>query len=247
MKNILIYQMGKVASSTVYGSIGDYLGRDKSFVCPPDNHKDDQSNASTRVYHSHRYEDFSPTLKQRIKTSTNKVITLVREPISRNISGFFEDPTFRHITDKSINIDELTILFLRRFNHTLPLEWFDNQLKRNLGIDIYSTSFNKEKGYGVVKSGNTECMVIRADKLNNVFPVISQFLEVPLLSQKDYNITQTRPNGVIYKKLQEEITLPPSYIKKMYDSKLVTHFFTEKEIEGYKKKWLKKEVYEKNT
>lgn len=238
MVNILVFQMGKVASSTLYGSISDKLGREHSFVCPSDNRRDDLTNLDVKVYHSHRYIDFSNSLRSRITTSKNKILTLVREPIGRNISGFFEDPSFRHIV-QSNNLNELTNTFVSNFNHDLPLNWFDTQLKSNFGIDVYSKPFDIEKGYTLYENGDTECMVIRSDKMNDLFDVVRDFLELDDLPRKDYNITGERVNGNVYNTLKENIKLSTKYIDKMYTSKMVTHFFNENEITKLKNKWLK--------
>jgi hypothetical protein len=240
MVNILVYQMGKVGSSTLYGSISDKLGRQHSFVCPTNNTLDDKSNLDIKVYHSHRYVDFSNSLKKRIPSSKNKILTLVREPIGRNISGFFEDPSFRQIVQLN-DINNLTETFISRFNHQLPLEWFDVELKNNFNIDVYSKPFDVERGYSIYKNGNNECMVIRVDKMNDLFNTVCDFLELDNLPRKDYNITGDRSNGNIYKLLKENIKLPTNYIDKMYNSKLVKHFFNETEINDLRKKWIKKE------
>lgn len=70
---ILIYQMGKVASRTIY----------KSLLYTP----------GMQVFHVHRIgKDVHPNLYERVARFGHpaKIITLVREPISRNISDFFQ-------------------------------------------------------------------------------------------------------------------------------------------------------------
>jgi len=83
------------------------------------------------------------------------IISLVREPIVRNISTFFanfERYTGAKCESSSYDIPALKQLFLQNFPHRQPLEWFDERMKRYFDIDVYSKPF-PECGYARYERG----------------------------------------------------------------------------------------------
>jgi len=84
------------------------------------------------VYHAHRYEAL--TKKAKIILCLRKFLRLpiyvicpIREPISRNISTFFQnfkrDTTFEFSDKKNWTSDELLDLFLRLYPHNKDSIW----------------------------------------------------------------------------------------------------------------------------
>ncbi len=75
-----------------------------------------------------------------------RIISLVREPIGRNISMFFQSLPFwmaaKYLNDDSAVRSERSQLLHEAFeehvNHQYPLEWFDNEIKPLTGIDVFT-------------------------------------------------------------------------------------------------------------
>jgi hypothetical protein len=126
---IYIFQMGKVGSVSVQATLAG---------CLPN-----------KIVHAHCYEDMALE-EQDLLTSRKKaglpinVITPVREPISRNISAFFQTftrDTGFELTDRDWTVDELLELFLKRYPHDESYTWFDVNFKPLIGLDVYSEPF----------------------------------------------------------------------------------------------------------
>jgi hypothetical protein len=70
-----------------------------------------------------------------------EMITLVREPISRNFAVFFENlPIFFdgcNLDDASISVESYIAQFLDNYYHDIPLGWFNEQLLEPFGIDVF--------------------------------------------------------------------------------------------------------------
>jgi len=108
---VFVYQMGKVASSTIYSSIKK------------------QYNGLT--FHGHNFREgmTDDLLKRFFHEYQNnkfeiKLISLVREPVSRNLSAFFEN--FKRdvgidYKDSEYNPTDLLNIFLENYNHDIPL------------------------------------------------------------------------------------------------------------------------------
>ena len=165
---ILIYRMGKVGSSSIYTSI-----RQKT----------------KNVFHVHRMSpsNIQAVLQGSIRIGAKppddriglllhkwivlprrpaKLISLFREPVSRNISAFFQNlDYFNNLNGESLelNADELIKNFLINYQHKVPLEWFDIEMYQTTGINVYKIEFPKCKGYQIVDLNPYKLLLMRHD------------------------------------------------------------------------------------
>jgi hypothetical protein len=66
-----------------------------------------------------------------------------------------------------------------------------------------------------------------------------EFLGLESFTLTESNTASVGGYDVIYKKVCDSITLPPEFIEKIYGSRYVRHFYSEKEITDFKQKWAK--------
>jgi hypothetical protein len=172
-----------------------------------------------------------------------KIITLVREPIARNISALFHDLDEyipgSHNNIYSIPYEELFQAFLEKVNHELPLTWFDIELNPLFGVDVYASPFPKEKGYQTYSSERADVLLIRMEDLTRVFSkAMSEFLGIENTELVFENQAKDKAYFRLYQMFRERVTLPGDYIEKMYCSKFARHFYSEVEIQTFTSKWL---------
>jgi len=177
-------------------------------------------------------------LKRLKKKSKIKIITLVREPIGRNISGLFQVRITRIkklILSRDIKLIEKK--FYEDFPHFYPLVWFDDELKSIFGIDIYKYNFDKEKGYQIIKRENIEVLVLKLEKLEVNKKIVSSFLshKIDLVGA---NKSEDKWYSDIYKEFRGNFTPNLKYIDTLYNSKYMKHFYSEEEIEEFRNGWL---------
>ncbi|NEP62510.1 MAG: sulfotransferase family 2 domain-containing protein, partial [Symploca sp. SIO2G7] len=148
---VVIFQMGKVGSSSIYESLKAAqleIPIYHAHVLTSDRLKATEELARTHwqpcrnpihLWHSFILSD---ELRKRHQQKW-KVITLVRDPIARNVSAFFET---LHLLEKSNQQklmtsndgQDLTQLFLSKFYaHDAPINWFDDELKPVFEIDVF--------------------------------------------------------------------------------------------------------------
>lgn len=169
-----------------------------------------------------------------------KFILGVRDPVATLISAYYENKYIS--TGPLLEHDE----FIPRH-----MSWMQNFIEffyeKELGINLYQQSFDKEKGYSIVDQGKTSTLIYRLDKLSLIFQdAIEQFLKVPNVklvketsnSTIDKNLTY---NGVSIKD-SYEITIknfkfPKQQLMEIYKHKSVQHFFNEEEIKLFIEKW----------
>ncbi|MGK7933370.1 MAG: putative capsular polysaccharide synthesis family protein [Microcystaceae cyanobacterium] len=250
---ILVHQMGKVGSMSIYESLKTL-------------------NLGIPIYHTHNliarnFEDFDTKLKilryrnQKERLMTEwciyhkilqglhdkkwKIITFVRDPIAKNISDFFQNlsnPFFHsNGTIENKDVDELIQYFLDKFHHQWVLNWLNHNINDVFEVDVFSEEFPKDKGYQILKTNNVEILLMRTEDINlRIKDAMREFMNLQEFNLIEKNIGDKKKYAQKYKKFQESINLPPSYINEMYNSKYTQHFYSQEEIEKFEAKWLKK-------
>ena len=152
MSPIVVYQMGKVGSVTICESLrAARLGRPVVHVhyLTPDGIRNAMlCNIDAKGLYSPMRSWTSRYVRHRLDHNLEKgiwtVISLVREPVARNISAFFENLANTHQDLGSDRqqpgdlIARLQMRFLETYNHRVPLTWFDDEVKPTFGIDVYT-------------------------------------------------------------------------------------------------------------
>lgn len=175
------------------------------------------------------------------RSKKSKFISTIREPVSRNISAFFERFVGVEGWNGPTNPDLIVESFLEEYNHEVPLTWFDKEPKNTLGIDVYEKSFPCEKGYVQLKKGPFELLVVRidiADKKKE--KIIKSFIGIDKFEIERKNMGNKKSYSNVYKRVKEKASLPSCYLEKMLQSKYTQHFYNEEEIKKIFDKWSKK-------
>jgi hypothetical protein len=237
--------MGKVASSSVYLSLKSIAGIDAYHV-----HRLSPSNIEA-VRQEHLRRGASPpdernglriyndVIKPR-KTPT-KIISLVREPISRNISAFFENlQSFEHASNAVVDsIDVLIQDFLGRYNHRVPLTWFDDEIRATTGINVYDYGFPHDRGFMILEVAPFSLLVMRHD-LNDrrKEEILAEFLELDSFSLQRFNEADDKEYAVAYRDFVKSIKVPAEYADRMLNSTYARHFYNEDELISIRNKWV---------
>lgn len=224
---VIVYQMGKVASTTVYESLKNvYPGIVLHAHSLSSNHRRWQIR---RIY------------KQVIlKNGPINIISLTREPIGRNVSAFFEnfkrDSGISYKKSKH-SLSEIREIFLRNYQHDRPLIWFDNNIKFHFKIDVYATPF-PDCGINTYHHKDTRLLVMRSEVSDDAkINAVKDFLSLSSLQLKNKNISSDKEYAGIYTLFKKEVNLPEDYINQMCGSKYFKHFYNKETITSIKNKW----------
>jgi hypothetical protein len=166
-----------------------------------------------------------------------RVVCLVRDPIAQSVSAFFQ-PGVRHgyLTDTA-DVGPL----LRRFGDRLdrlPLGWFESHLEPTLGIDVYASPFDPEKGYGIIKSPSVELLLLRCEGLAVAPSALAELLhrEQPIAVPRR-NVGSDKDYGRAYDAFVSALRPSPETLDRTYSSRIVTHFYTPDEIAQFREFW----------
>ncbi|MDC8005764.1 putative capsular polysaccharide synthesis family protein [Aureisphaera galaxeae] len=232
---ILVYTMGKVGSTSIYYSLKRKFKGRVLFT-----HRMIEKNieAYNKAFiknniKPHRSKVGELVLKK-MASKNIKIISLVREPIGRNISDFFQDlPVYlkNHRMIDGMEPSDIHSQFLQNYPHKIPLRWFDEEFKETTGIDVFNTPFNKEEKYIVLKEGNVEALVLRVDLDDEKKEkIIGEFLEIDHFHLERRNTASSKPYSQAYNSFKEYCKFNDDYVTNMLKSKYCTHFYSELEI-----------------
>ncbi|WP_458627287.1 putative capsular polysaccharide synthesis family protein [Winogradskyella sp. PC D3.3] len=267
---ILIYTMGKVASTSLYESLkGAYPSKDIFHLHRLNDYylREREKMIKSEVYGKNEYPRHLTTdllwkpqwlsdIIKKNKFINLKLITVIREPVSRNISLFFQWIDFEEkhdvyvfksrnnnypfeITTPKNDLSKLYDFFYNKFVIDSHLEWLNSELKDVFDMDVLLSIFNKEKGYSILEKGNISLLVLKIENITETFDksMIDFFgEEIELISA---NEASSKSINNVYKDFKTNISLPTEYINRIYNSDYVKHFYTEVEIERFKNKWNK--------
>lgn len=184
---VLIYQMGKVGSSALEVSLDNCLHFHNLFLNPPNppHYKLLYPGRIAKLKYS-----ASLMLKRRFLSARDevKIITLTRCPFERNVSMFFQAFPFwmaeyysgfgdllKAHNNREEGLEVVWDCFKRNFNHEYSFNWFEVELKRFSGVDIFKKSRPVDSGYSYYKNGKFNILLVEMDRINELGPIIEEF------------------------------------------------------------------------
>jgi hypothetical protein len=185
-------------------------------------------------------------IKTVIDQNPNKVlriITLVREPMARDVSDLFHNLSIymKEFGMKEFDIDELIKNFLNKFDYEYTLEWFDKELRNFLDIDVFEIPFPHDVKYKILKKGRIEVLTMRTEDLSNVFcDAMKEFTGVHFKKLINSNVARNKEYAQLYFSFIEALPVTPKSLDERYNTKYTYHFYTDEEIDRFRKKWLSK-------
>lgn len=266
---IIVYQMGKVGSTTVRLSLSaSDVGRKVYQVHTLHPKLNESIEEQRREYPPEEREDAlrrvwrNQYLYERLVSDKGgepwKVITLVRDPIARNVGTFFQHVEILHEDDlawhvRALSYDfELTVpkndlrglgkMFFERCRHDQALEFFDREFNGLWDIDVFAEPFPKERGFHTYRNRKMDVLLLRLEDLDRCgAEAMGGFLNCFNIRITKKNVGSAKPYADLYSRFKREIDLPTSYLDKMYGSKLAMHFYTLAELERFRARWSWKE------
>jgi hypothetical protein len=251
---IIILTPGKVGSSSVYNTLKEELkGKYNVFHI----HKfSSKQIVNSKEYHLKSDKKYLPEhliiaeiLEKKLTAYKEvlKIITITREPISRKVSDFFQNIELRKqdVENLALKIDELKAkeLLLDNFNTGVTSEleqWFSEEIKENLGIDVFARPFNSQTGYMINSNNRCNQLLLKMENLDKIFPVaIKEFLNLKQSMQlQNVNIGEQKHYSDSYKTIRNDIKLSTDTVDKIVHSKYFQHFYKDQEL-NIRQKWQK--------
>lgn len=176
-----------------------------------------------------------------------RVITGVRDPIARAVSGLFQTASYRRpelCVDGLPDEDRVLEFLHRRMRRGDELvestyRWLDRELARSLDVDLYEHRFDRELGYTIVETGDVRLLAYRTEDLAERLPsALGTFLDtghpVPLVSR---NVSTEKDYGDRYERVKRRFRLPEERLAELYDHRYMAHFYGPDGIARIVRRW----------
>ena len=254
---IIIYQMGKVGSSSIKYTLSK-LFPDRwvtsCHILTPENFEKqaqyltdrgvDPANPETQLLRVEGERIYQLVIQEQRKAF---FITLVRDPIMFNFSRYFQNlnvffPDVENLHE--LPVERLVDRFwedMRTPSHYdwgHALRWFDQEIKPVLGIDVYEHSFPREQGYMSVANKRADLLVLKTEIPDErKTHAISEFLQIPDFEIQRANEGHQKAYADAYEAFKRQIVVPEVELNQLLDSRFMHHFYTDDEIDAIYRKW----------
>jgi hypothetical protein len=246
---ILIYQMGKVGSTSVYQSLR------AAGLCPLHVHRvNEKSRRDGFEFYSrhgvappiHLYVSRLLCPYLRYTSHRLKVVSLVRDPVERFVSRLYQKSDYLpHSVDYPDAVTDDAERTRQNIRQQLgnpdameyTFSWFDREIKAVLDIDVMAEPFDKDRGFGFYEGSRADVLVLKLEHLSDLLPtVVSDFVGREL-RVTEANVRRQAKRGEDYARVKSELSLPPMTLDRIYSHEWVRHFYTEDEIEIFQSRW----------
>lgn len=251
---IIVYQMGKVGSSSVFHSLVNLQLDVPIYHLHYLNQLDENEAMLRRMFPDgtggalHLIERGRMLRAQMAQNPNQKwnLLSLVRTPIPRLISAFFQDiePVARRMgyaNPEQLTARELAQYFVSSFSDETPSHWFQEQVQPLFGIDVYATPFARGQGYQIYQSATARLLLLRLEDLNRVAAnALWEFLKIPNFKLVAYNIGEAKSYGALYREFINLLRLPPSLVGHWNTLLYARHFYTPEELQASVARWVER-------
>lgn len=258
---ILIYQMGKVASTSLYKTLRN-LNLDASIyhlhVLQPSSIDRVMKSYRRRFLHTPRIDEhiihsqyLRKLLDKGLRTSEPKwkIITLVRDPVARNISEFFQRLPHQSGTielESGYGIDaNLRSLIQEYFqiydDKPHPFTWLDLELSAVFDVDIPFCDFPRTSGFKVYRFDHIDLLILKLEQLSDcVEDALADFLDLQKTKKIKLvtaNEASKKKQGELYERFKELIEFSPDYLDRMYKNSHLENIYDQDQIEKFYWRW----------
>lgn len=248
---IVIYQMGKVASTAMQHSLQAlHLNvpiYQLHFMAPRPEVVQWASNkrapGSGRQLLLRRAEYVADAIRTK-KWKQVSMISLVRAPAPQLLSTFFQGLPLNmrgyeaQLERGEISAQQVADYFVGHFHPFFQEQWFEHQLQEPFGIDVYATPFDKARGYQYYARDNIRLVVMRYEDIDRVLaPVMREFLGIPDFRLVSANVGEDKKYGELYRNVQKILRLTPERIAEMNSTPYAQHFYTPQELAKSVERW----------
>jgi hypothetical protein len=241
---ILIYQMGKVGSSSVVDLLHQLnLNRPIIHVhtLNPEHLEtavERHRQASQRPLDEHLVASSIMLRQLQLSELPCQIITLTRAPIARTLSFVLEDWSKKIPDARSATLDGCVEMAKAAVNkmlqpgsaHADPSTWFDSELRSTFGVDVFSRPYDLNHGYTILPHELHPTLVIRMEDLNrSLSPAIREFLGVDVegVRARPANRGADKWYAEVYEALKQTYALEPDALKTITTSRYFKHFYTD--------------------
>lgn len=223
---IFIYQPPKVGSTSIHESIlaaGKY---------------------ALHVHELGEIQYSEGNIKKMAQMHNARIISLVRDPVARAISLLWfslrrKEPYHVMVENGGqVSFDHIQKAYFYDGFENQEFQWFDNEMKKVFGINVYEYPFDREKGYSIIKQDNLEVMLLTTERINDLEEEIGNFVGIGNFKLETKNTASKSDYRFAYSEYKEKVSLSRSMLDRVYfGNSYMRHFYTESMINNFYHQW----------
>lgn len=174
-----------------------------------------------------------------------RIISLIRNPIECMVSAFAPevraplDDTGGH---RNLSAQALSAQFKAEYfdrqRHLVKLNWFDDEFRAALGINVYKYPFPRETGYLRFREGPCDVLLMRSELDDDTKSrVASDFVGTTDLKIIRARVGREQPYGEIYKVFKQRVTVSKEDMESVVNSRFAQHFFSQDVLSAMKERF----------
>jgi hypothetical protein len=178
-------------------------------------------------------------LKKLRKEKKCYVVSLIRDPIAATVSEIWENYPK---SGRNNIVEKVTSKFFEVFGSETKyrLNWFEDELKKSMGIDIFKEKLQKNNGWNVIKKKDMSLLIVKLEKMNNVIrAAMEYFLGIKNFKTVIARSADQKVDYQIYEKIKKNIAIDRNMIDAVYSSKYIRYFYNHNEIRAFTLRWSK--------
>jgi len=240
---IVVYQMGKVGSSTVAQTLQGlgvpYPVLQVHILSPAQFRRAvvRQRELGVRFFDEHLVVSERLIRKLGRSVFPCRIITLTREPVSRAISFVFQDVSRQAPdalcaggrVDREAIVARIAELLETEHPAADPGRWFDSELREVFGCDVFSCPHDFRRGYTILNGCAVPVLVMRMEDLDQHLPTaLSEFLgsEVSQDAILRANVGEKKRYAADLEWVKRNLRIPRQTLLRIVDTKYFQHFYS---------------------
>jgi len=178
-----------------------------------------------------------------------RIINIVRDPIARTLSLFFfsgqvAESDILPGTDGPQRWAGILDAFMKYDRHTEFDFWLQDEFAKYTGVDLLKTNYSAKNGWGRCETQQFDILTFQCElEDNRKIALLNSFLGAKIKAIPRDNSTAERAGedvGNLYKSFVNDVALPVDYVDHIYGLNSSRFFYTAKQIDTFRKKWLKR-------
>jgi hypothetical protein len=166
-----------------------------------------------------------------------RVVSLVREPIAQSVSAFFQPAVRRGYLGSATTVDELLERFDDRLDR-LPLRWFESHLQPVLGIDVFDSPFDIDRGFQIIATPTVKLLLLRREGFGVAPEALAELLDADHpIDVPRVNVSAEKIYGDLYHDFVGALRPSRHAIERAYTSRVARHFYSPGEIARFREHW----------
>ena len=166
------------------------------------------------------------------------VVSLARDPIAQSVSAFFQPGARRGYLHSGATVDSLLEQFDDRLE-SMSTRWFDAHVLPAFGLDVYAAPFDHDEGHQRLASPVVDLLVLRCEDVTTAGPKplarlvgVDDPIDVPRV-----NRAEDKEHAELYRTFVDALRPSAAVIERAFSSRYVQHFYSEAEIDGFRRRW----------